>query len=438
MQGWVFTGFGWRFLAHSQYSNIPLIQMADIFGAAGVSFIVAMVNGLVAQLFIATARKKIFKPANITAVVLTAGLVIGAVVYGNWRLEQSDNFVEPGPLAAAVQTNFPQKVKESGQAGEQMLSELLKNSAQAAEASAKLIVWPETMVQANLDQRILLLIDQSHRYNVFDRIISRFAKDAEAFVLVGAHGGKATVTDSQVILQTRYNSAYLYHPTGSRDTKRYDKIHLVPFGEFVPFKQSIPFVYRLLMKLTPYDYDYTLTAGREYTVFEMPVEDKTFRFGVLICYEDTTPHIARSFALDDNGLKRVDCLLNISNDGWFVRQHNDKVLASTELAQHTAICVFRAVENRLSVLRSVNTGISCLIDSVGRIRDGFVAGGGDLAPMALERKACAGWFADRIPVDSRVTFFSKHGQWLDFCCAVCFGAFIITWFSKRLVRLRKK
>ena len=109
-------------------------------------------------------------------------------------------------------------------------------------------------------------------------------------------------------------------------------------------------------------------------------------------------------------------LVNISNDGWFV-SGGDKGKASTELAQHTAICAFRAVENRLAVLRSVNTGVSCIIDSLGRVRDGFIIG--TLPSKAMRRIDVGGWFTDRIPIDSRVTFFSKYGQWLDFFCAIC-------------------
>lgn len=434
LQGWFFTGFSWRFLAHSQFANIRLIQIADIFGAAGVSFLVAMANGMAAQLIIAAGKKNIFKAANFAGAGIVAVAIIAVATYGNWRIGQSAKFIESGPLVASVQTNFPQKVKESGQAGEQMFAELLRHSSQSAEASAELIVWPETMVQATLDERVLLLLESSHPYNIFDKALSEHSKNTGVFVLAGAHGGKAQVQDGKITLHERYNSAYLYHPDGRQDTKRYDKIHLVPFGEFVPFRQSLPFLYDVLMKLTPYDYDYNLTSGKEYTAFEMAGKRKTYKFSVMICYEDTTPHIARKFSVDEQGGKRIDWLLNISNDGWFVRQVDGDVLASTELAQHAAICVFRAVENRLSVLRSVNTGISCLIDSLGRIRDGFVAAGGDFPAQVLQRKAVAGWFVDRISVDKRVTFFSKHGQWLDFCCAICFAAFIIAWVSARFIR----
>jgi apolipoprotein N-acyltransferase len=181
------------------------------------------------------------------------------------------------------------------------------------------------------------------------------------------------------------------------------------------------------MKFTPYDYDYTLDYGSEYTIFE--ITDSThqpgrvYRFGAMICYEDIVPVIAGKFALDEQGRKNVDWLVNISNDGWFVRFTDGKVLPSTELSQHTAVCAFRAVENRIAVLRSVNTGISCLIDTLGRIKDGFTAG--NLPQKAMARQGMQGWFADKVTIDKRISFFSKYGQWLDFCCTVGFIWLII-------------
>ena len=155
----------------------------------------------------------------------------------------------------------------------------------------------------------------------------------------------------------------------------------------------------------------------------------------MICYEDSVPAIARKFALDEQGGKKVDWLVNISNDGWFVRFADGKVLPSTELTQHTAICVFRAVENRVAIVRSVNTGISCLIDTVGRIKNGYLAG--DLPQKAMARQGVSGWFADRVSIDKRITFFSKYGQWLDFCCAIGFLSLIIIlflgWFLQKRI-----
>ena len=431
LQGLFLGGFFWRFLAHSQYANITLIQIADIFGAAGLSFLIAMVNGLLAELILDARERKLFKVSNFVKTAMVCFAVAATIVYGRWRINQSDEFVESGPLVASVQSNVPQSVKQSFQSSDEILEQLLQESGGAAEAGPVLIVWPETMVQATLDPRLLRRLSPAYHCKIVDEKLKEHAKDT-AFVLVGGYGGTPLIREDLTIdFAKRYNSAFLYRPDGTIARQQYSKIHLVAFGEFVPFEKSCPWLYNLLMGLTPYDYDYTLDAGEEYTVFEIAgTERQVYKFGVMICYEDAVPAIARRFALDSQGQKQLDWLVNISNDGWFVRSKEGQLFPSTELAQHTAVCVFRAVETRLAVLRSVNTGISCLIDTLGRVRNGFVAG--TLPDRAMERQAVAGWFADRVPMDSRITFFSKYGQWLDFCCAFCLVSVIIVsllgWF----------
>ena len=435
LQGVFWGGFFWRYLAHSQYANIPLIQISDIFGAAGVSFLIAMANGLLAELIISAKQRNILKPAQLLKIVFVCGAVVAAIFYGRWRINQSVEFIETGPVVAAVQSNVPQSVKESYAASEEMFDNLLKKSDAAAKANATLIVWPETMVQAILDDRVLKILDSSHPYNVYNEAIKKHAKEINAYILAGAHGGVPLVKpDMTIELAQKYNSAFLYRSDGIESDKQYNKIHLVPFGEVVPFKKKFPPLYRLLMKLTPYDYDYSLDYGSEYTVFGMNSSGRVYRFGVMICYEDTVPSITRKFTLDENGSKKADWLVNISNDGWFVRFSRGQVYPSAELSQHTAICVFRAVENRQSILRSVNTGISCLIDSLGRIKDGYLAS--DLPKKAIERQGVGGWFADNITIDKRISFFSKYGQWLDFCCTVVFVSLIILQVSGWFLRKR--
>ena len=461
LQGLFLGGFFWRFLAHSQYANITLIQIADIFGAAGLSFLIAMVNGLVAELILdarysmldarcsmldapAVAEamadkrcwKSIFKISNFLKTALVCAALAGAIVYGQWRINESDRFVEDGPLVASLQSNVPQSVKQSFQASDVIFNGLLQDSKASARAGPALIVWPETMVQSTLDPRVLGRLSPAYHCRVVDKTLREHSKET-AFVLVGAYGGTLEMQEDLTLnLAKRYNSAFLYKPDGTQADKQYSKIHLVLFGEFLPFKKSFPRLYNVLMKFTPYNYDYSLDAGEEYTVFEMTepkaAEAKTYRFGVMICYEDAVPAIARRFAITKEGQKNLDWLVNISNDGWFVRFKNGEVFPSTELAQHAAVCVFRAVENRLAVLRSVNTGISCLIDTVGRVKNGFLAG--TLPREAMARTGMAGWFVDRVPIDKRTTFFSKYGQWLDFCCALCLVLLIIVPALVRFVR----
>ncbi|MHC4579993.1 MAG: apolipoprotein N-acyltransferase [Planctomycetota bacterium] len=443
MQGLFLGGFFWRFLAHSQYENITIVQIADIFGAGGVSFLIAMVNGQLAELILDARRsmlesrswKRALKPGSFLKSALVGAALIASIAYGRWRIGQEEQFIEPGPLAASLQSNVPQSVKRSFESGDELFNGLMENSKVAVEAGAELVVWPETMVQATLNPEVLGLLSSSHQWTVFDGALAEHAKDS-AYVLVGAYGGTPEITGDMINLVERFNSAFLYKKDGKKAREVYSKIHLVPFGEVLPLRRKLSWFYELLMKIKfiPYNFDYSLDHGTEYTVFEMTGENgreqaPEYRFGVIICYEGTVPEIARRFALDEQGNKKIDWIVNISNDGWFVRFKDDRVLPSTELAQHAAVCAFRAVENRLAVVRSVNTGISCLIDSAGRIRDGFVQG--TLPAEAMNRTGMAGWFSDRIPIDRRVSFFSKYGEWLDYCCEVCVILLIIALLSMK-------
>jgi len=404
LQGWLFTGFGWRFLSHSQYQNLTIIQIADIFGAAGISFLIAMVNGILVD-FITT---KNFRRTLIWADIPVLAVAL-ALFYGHHKLGEYEKVTKPGPVVAAVQSNVPQDVKEQGDRSDEMFAELMVNSEVAAQTGAKLIVWPETMVQGLLNPEILQIMDANSQSNIFDRALRAHAKAGNTNLLIGSTGGTIKAEDGLYKLDKRYNSAFVYTSDGGKSTEVYNKIHLVPFGEVVPFKQSFPLLHKLLMSFTPYDYDYTLDYGRDYTIFKV----EGFSFATLICYEDVVPYVARNFA-NGGGTKAVDFLVNISNDGWFVRYKNGKVLPSTELEQHMAVCVFRAVENRVPILRSVNTGISCIVDSNGRVRNGYMAGW--LAQNYMERRAVRGWFADKLLLDSRVSFFTRHGQILEISC----------------------
>jgi len=483
LQGFPMGGFYWRLLSHSQYANITLIQIADIFGAAGVSFVVALANGFLADVVLALAATrpklaesvepdeggKAFAPLacevldsffasgkrpsglSLTSrTVLVLAALLGTVLYGQWRIRQIDDCVTAGPMVAALQSNVPQSVKISLKASDELFSELLAQSKAATKAGAELIAWPETMVQAILQPELWpFLKPPPEQDKMFHEALSRHAQGT-AYLLVGAYGGEILTDSHGERFLGNYNSAFFYRADGTRDPNRYSKTHLVLFGEYIPFRRSFNWLYQQLKRFTPkeYQYDYSLEHGTDYTIFEMttpirpvdanvvpaiaePTEQPvTHRFGVIICYEDAIPYVARNFALDGNGQKQIDWLVNISNDGWFVRFLDTprRVEPTSELPQHAATCVFRAVENRLPILRSVNTGISCLIDSTGRLRNGYCAASEGFPANAMRRTGMAGWFTDRMPIDTRVTFYSRHGQWLDTICAVAFVAILIVPF----------
>ena len=470
LQGFFLGGFFWRFLAHSQYENLYLIQISDIFGAAGVSFLIAMVNALIAEIIYVNLKSQIPNFKFLLKTVFVSGLIFATVLYGRWRIQQTDTIIEQGPLVGAVQSCIPQSVKasafDSNEVAQDTFNKLAADSNSVIAAGASLCVWPETMIPAYLDDTPSGVLDLSNNqvirqdFRYFNARLSLLAL-GRAYILVGASGLKPQY-DKDYSLESvgRCNSAFLYTPDGRQALDHYNKIHLVPFGEYVPFKKSFPTFHKLLMKFTPYSLD----AGDEFTIFQIypqslqrtdiadNIPRKNYKFAVMICYEDTTPQIARKFILDSKGQKQVDWLLNISNDGWFVKFTplekaadvnrdspmgfiNGRAEPSTELAQHTAICVSRAVENRTPVVRSVNTGISCLIDSTGKIRDGFLAG--NLPKRALERKGMAGWFVDKLPIDKRVTLFSRFGQWLDNFCAVCLAGAVVAGLATMFFTMKR-
>ncbi len=432
-QGILVTGFSWRLLCHSQHEYLPVIQIADIFGQMGVSVIVAMVNGLVAGVIIDGVKTKLLRPANFAKVIFAVSVLASTIIYGNYRIDQTDECIEQGPLVGVVQSNVPSMVKEMATAGEAILKDLIEQSNKCFSAGAQLTVWPETMVLTTLNQGYLDLCMDGTRPLRYHDMISAHCKEAGGFVLFGAHAADFEKTETGYSMKNKYNSAFLYRPDGGQDTNRYDKIHLIPFGEYIPFKNSATFIYDMIIKLSPYDYDYDLARGSQYTTFQMSEDEQNQRFGVLICYEDTDSKIARKMVAGADGGKKVDFLINISNDGWYVRYEGQKVLPSVELAQRAVITAFRSVENRISIVRSVNTGISCVIDSAGRLHEGFIAG--NLPEAVMERQGTAGWFVDRVGVDKRVSFFSKHGQWLKFFCA---AAMIIVIMASVIDRPIKK
>jgi apolipoprotein N-acyltransferase len=201
----------------------------------------------------------------------------------------------------------------------------------------------------------------------------------------------------------RSNSAVLIDRDGV-EAGRYDKIHLVPFGEYVPFVSLFPF----LQKLTPYDESFSNAPGKSWSRFPLMVGDRQYTFGVVICYEDSDPTICSPYVANDP----VDFLINISNDGWFngTEQHE----------QHLAICRFRAVETRRSIVRAVNMGISAIIDPDGRV----IALPGDDWPKS---KKIAGTVTDRVPLSKRGSLYARIGDVFAWSCvALCVIGMILT------------
>ena len=187
---------------------------------------------------------------------------------------------------------------------------------------------------------------------------------------------------------------------------RYDKIHLVPFGEFTPLKKYFPFLARLV------PYEIGLTHGVKRTLFSLDTRSSgNFTFGTSICYEDTVPSLVRKFKKDG-----VDFMLNITNDAWFRN--------SAELDQHLAIMVFRAIENRICMARAANTGISSFVGPDGTIYD-------RLLDTVGKYREIRGMLVNQIKLlNKQGTFYTMCGDWFPiFCSAVSVSMLFIAIFK---------
>ena len=423
-------GFAWYLLGHTQHDYPIVLQAADVFGAYGLSFLLVMFNVVVLQAgyWLASQRwPSVFAPSALllpaprgllAAAGLTASVMIACLAYGGWRLSQTE-FAQ-GPKVALVQGNVPQEVRNDPALGEEQDAHFDQLGAQAGAAGADLIVFPETSYTFHW-----LHIPAEHRdkLSLFGeemlRLSERFAREKprqwNAALLLGINSLVYRSEDFRP-----FNSAILLDRNGSV-LGQYDKCCRVPFGEYLPFVQTLPF----MKWFSPYDFDYGIDPGRELTLFELP-SGSQYRFAVLICYEDSVPHLARRFMRLARPTEPIDFFLNISNDGWF--------RGSEEHEQHLVAARFRAVENRRALARAVNMGISAVIDGNGRMAALPGETWGD-------SKAVAGIVAAYVPIDHRSSLYVFWGDILPQSCAVLLGlgmcwAVVNAWRSRRAGKLQ--
>jgi apolipoprotein N-acyltransferase len=412
------TGFPWYFIGYTQHDALPVIQIADLGGVYLVTMLVAVVNvwlfnclgsiPLVRELTLATAASRKRTPWMLMVESTVVLLAVGAALeYGYRQLRQAEDV--PGPLVSLVQGNLDQQIKneasqpEGSNAAQMVLThyERLHAVATRQRPDPALIIWPETSFP---DEWVESSPGQPTGRT--QEIIKWLADRSTSNILLGIN-----LHEENAEPWRRYNSAILL--AGNNVVERYDKIHRVPFGEYVPFRDWLPF----LKHLVPYDFDYSIRPGTRLTRF--PLHD--LRFGVLICYEDTDPSMAIRYVKSSPA---ADFLVNISNDGWF--------MGTSEHEEHLAICRFRAIETRRPIVRSVNMGISAIIDANGRVLrpgtseivDGDIhlwslpdGRAGRLPPSQwAEFKKCAGVLTGQIPLDHRVSWLPIAGLYLPEAC----------------------
>ncbi len=363
-------GFSWLGLGYSQVANPALIQIAEITGIYGVSALIMAVN---AALFAALNEGLARGPETpfvrgTGARVLAAALLLffcaagyGAVALKRWEAFASG---EPAVTVGLAQGNIDQAIKWDPRFQDQVLDTYKNLTLQAAQAKPDLIVWPEAAIPFfyPLDEQGSAVVE-----SIVDR--------AGTPLLFGSPF-KLDGKDGPVL----YNSAYLLSPHGNIGG-RYDKKHLVPFGEFVPFQNVLWFVQKMVEGVGNFG------RGEEMTLFDLDPH----RFGVSICFEITFPDLVR-----EPVRRGAHFLVNITNDAWFGN--------SAASYQHMAMAAMRAVENRVPIVRAANTGVTGTLDPSGRMRQ--------RTELFTEAMVLTGI----VPNTGGRTFYSRHGDVFSFLC----------------------
>jgi apolipoprotein N-acyltransferase len=355
----ILGGFPWNLTGYAASESLGLLQLAALTGIYGLSFVVAAWSSLIVYAILA-ARQLAWKMALVGTGALT---LIG--VGGKYFVP----LTTPHHIAHLVQTDFPQSEEYPANwmqvhANElDQLERISVGATQQASLRPSLIVWPEVPAPFSMQDP------------AFAQRAQRIARDSASEFVVGIVDWKRDAAGKWIAS----NSAILLNPQGQRNFT-YDKIHLVPFGEFVPYRRWLAFAGRLTADIADF------TPGTAYAVGKLP--DGTF--GVFICYEAIFPAQVREFTRAGSQL-----LVNISNDGWFGR--------SSAPAQHLMMARVRAVENRRWLLRDTNNGFTASVDPYGRI--------------AAELPADVRGELDA-PYDFRtgLTPYARFGDWFAWLC----------------------
>ncbi len=363
LRSFLLSGFPWANLGYSQYLNLPFIQVADVTGPYGPSFVILLVNATLFGVVRQWSRKIFpFKEVIITVLILP-----GILIYGYLRMGVVDRqIIQNPPLKIGlVQGNIDQSVKWDESFQKETLRIYEKLSFKVAQDKPSLIIWPETATP--------FFFQDAKEYQPF---VLDIPKKTNAFLLFGTPSYKL-----QKGKVNHYNSAYLVSPSGELVGK-YDKIHLVPFGEYIPMQDLLFFIGSLGEGIGDFK------SGKEIYNFSLPQG----KFGVLICFEIIFPDLCRRFVKGG-----ANFLVTITNDAWFGK--------TSAPYQHFSMAVFRAVENRVFVARAANTGITGVVDPKGKI----VKQGGIFTEEAM---------SGTIRFSNQRTFYTLYGDFFAWACTV--------------------
>ena len=376
-RSYLLTGFPWAILGYSQYLNTDFVQFVDITGAWGASFLLILINIILLLIF----SKDLKREKKLLLSVFLTLLIFLVYNYGWWRLNSLKGAKKIGEIKiASLQGNIPQEMKWDYGSRKVIIDKYLDLTKMAILDGAKLIVWPEASLPIVPEENPLEF-----------GLVSEVCRKSKVPVLLGA------VTSKDELY---FNSALLISSQGEV-AAQYDKTHLVPFGEYIPLRKALPF----LETIVPIG---DVSAGKKDLVFYLD-HRKTgvrYEFSSLICFEDVFPDISRKFVK-----KGAEFLVNMTNDAWYKK--------TSAPYQHMQASIFRAMENRVYLVRSANTGVTCFISPQGDIISKVVDAGNN--DIFIE-----GFISEKIPIlDTRKTFYTKYGDIFAVSCFLFSALFLV-------------
>lgn len=423
LRAYFLTGFSWYQLGHSQYQWTSFIQLADLTGSYGLSAVVLTWTAALAMAFPASWLKQLGFPVEsssqqptqtggtVVPLVLASFLVVAVNGYGYYRLQQGT--FEAGPRVALIQGNFRASIESQVEEWPEVYEVHRSLTGRTTPYRPDVVIWPEGMFRWPL-----LVADSEMNPQQIQAVAPMFdPAQFESSEITDALTGAAQMARSNLVIGLTtfsaekdrmriYNSAqFVTADEGMK--KRYDKLHLVPFGEYMPFAESIPG----MGAISP------LGPGMSHGDRLVSFEQGKHRLLPLICYEDTVPHLVkRLVSLSAENDQQVDVLLSLSNDGWFA--------GSSEHDQHLITAQFRAIETRLPLARACNMGISAIVNGNGQVVEPEVI-------LTLETKEdqpvkldsminpeTGRYWRSRemalvgtVPLDPRSSFYVRWGDW---------------------------
>lgn len=372
VRAYAFTGFPWELLGYSQHRMLPFIQIADIAGVYGVSFLLVLVNTTVFILSLFFTKNH-WRDEAVTAktALIHSSLAIVCVIlvwtYGSYRIHEIDEEMvqAKSPVISVIQGNIDQSLKWSSSNQNDTVLKYSNLSVLASQAKPDLIVWPETAAPFYYEN------DKVLTYRVKETL-----ETCGTEFLIGFPSFERDMNRFKF-----YNSAYVLDPKGAISGS-YSKVHLVPFGEYVPLQDYLPFIH----KLTEQSGDFF--AGEKGDTLEF----SKGKIGVQICFEVIFPGLSR--AMVKNGAQLI---VNITNDAWFSK--------SSAPYQHFSMVKFRAVENKRSIARAANTGISGFIDPCGRV-------------LSSTDLYVDSYLTEKLPLIDTLTFYTRYGDVFVLLCVI--------------------